>query len=124
MCCIESFIRTSTHPSFLFFFFFFFFFSAIGSRPRSEESFTRNSWREGETIVFLLGKLKVSESEKRIEAFMQCLQTHVLPGKLALWQVTDTQSRTVIHRSRKIKLKQRRKKGSYGISKLQKIKIK
>ena len=55
---------------------------------------------------------------------MQCLQTHVLPEKLALWQVTDTQSRTVIHRSRQIKLKQRRKKGSYGISKHQKIKIK
>ena len=50
---------------------------------------------------------------------MQCLLTHVLPGKLALWQFTDTQSRTVIHNSRKVKLKQRRKKGRY-----QKIKIK
>lgn len=80
--------------------------------------------REGETIVFLLGKVKVNKSEKRIEAFMQFLQTHVLPGKLALWQVTDTQSRTVIHNNRKIKLKQRRKKGRYGISKHQKIKNK
>ena len=53
---------------------------------------------------------------------MQCLQTHVLPGKLALWQIIDTQSRTVIHNSRKIKLKERRKKGRYGISKHQKIK--
>lgn len=73
--------------------------------------------REGETIVFLLGKVKVNKSEKRIEAFMQFLQTHVLPGKLALWQVTDTQSRTVIHNNR-------RKKGRYGISKHQKIKNK
>ena len=68
--------------------------------------------------------MKVSKSEKRIKAFMQCLQTHVLPGKLALWQVTDTHSRTIIRNNRKIKLKQRRKKGRYGISEHQKIKIK
>ena len=55
---------------------------------------------------------------------MQFLQTHVLPRKLALWQVTDTQSRTVIRNNRKIKLKQRRKKGRYGISKHQKKKKK
>ena len=55
---------------------------------------------------------------------MQFLQTHVLQGKLAPWQVTDTQSRTVIRNNRKIKLKQRRKKGRYGISKHQKKKKK
>ena len=88
---------------YLFIYLFFIFLSAIGSRPRSVESFTRTSWREGETIVLLLGKVKVSKSEKRIKAFMQCLQTYVLPRKLALWQVTDTQSRTVIRNNRKIK---------------------
>lgn len=120
--CIESFIWTSTHSSFLFFFFFFWQL-VLALAPRRVSPGTPGG-REGETIVFLLGNVKVSKSEKRIEAFMQFSQTHVLPGKLALWQVTDTQSRTVIHNNRKIKLKQGRKKGRYGISKHQKIKNK
>ena len=37
--------------------FFFFFLLVIDSRPRSEESFTRNSWREGgRNNSFLVGK--------------------------------------------------------------------